>query len=513
MGRKGKSGSRKAGHSGISSSLAQHKLQGKRLLAPLNSIGSNFHTSSWYDERLPEVLWAALLVSAFSREKSLDLFRAVFAQVGKLGPDAGPTHTELAALSDQSFDTLFQPLLSDGEVRDALAPLLVLDALPDRHHWQRHLPELRPENSIQLLAVAVAATFDHQSQLATDCRWVIVMFPILQGRVQVGKFTKELDEIVGYPNLGDQRAVRPAIRSMEMAMSMAPATKIGSAWPPTFWAEALAKSECIIAPYKKTEPNEIHDTLEKLGNLYIKAVEHFHNTLSTTGIDARHDAVFGLTLYGINLAITMNQGSSHLRVQGRLAIRTLVECFIVLAYLVKRDEAGLWKKFRSYGTGQAKLNLLKMINLDNKDLPAHTSVQVLEQLSNEDMWQELVDIELGHWAGSDLRRISEEAGVKPIYDKYYGWPSGYVHGHWGAVRDTVFGQCLNPLHRYHRVPSPPRLDMGSVGQDSIKLVNLLLDQLNTAYPSFKFRISNRAVGADEEQAPAPAPDESGTSDM
>jgi hypothetical protein len=191
----------------------------------------------------------------------------------------------------------------------------------------------------------------------------------------------------------------------------------------------------------------------------------------------------------------MNQGASHRRVQGRLAIRTLVECFIVLAYLLKREEVGLWKKYRTYGTGQAKLNFLKMIDFESDELPTHISLDELERLANEDMWQELVDIELGHWAGSDLRKMSEDAGVKTVYDKYYGWPSGYVHGQWGAVRDTVFGQCLNPLHRFHRVPMPPRLDMGSVGEDSIRLINLLLDLLNSAYPSFKPRVNSKSFAA------------------
>ena len=83
--------------------------------------------------------------------------------------------------------------------------------------------------------------------------------------------------------------------------------------------------------------------------------------------------------------------------------------------------------------------------------------------------------------------MSEEAGVKDLYDKYYGWPSGFIHGQWGAVRDTVYEVCLNPLHRLHRIPAAPRTDMGSVAADTTKLCNVLLDRLNHAYPSFKPR--------------------------
>jgi len=98
-------------------------------------------------------------------------------------------------------------------------------------------------------------------------------------------------------------------------------------------------------------------------------------------------------------------------------------------------------------------------------------------------------------------RMSEAAGVKSVYDKYYGWPSGFVHAEWGAVRDTVFDLCLNPLHRLHRVPAVPGRDAPTVGPDIVKLTNLLLELLNVAYPPFKTRIrvsrSSQLAGAAE----------------
>jgi hypothetical protein len=113
-------------------------------------------------------------------------------------------------------------------------------------------------------------------------------------------------------------------------------------------------------------------------------------------------------------------------------------------------------------------------------------------LANEDRWHEFVEIDLGNWAKLDLRRMSEEAGVKDIDDRFYSWPSGYVHGQWSAVRDSVFDLCINSLHRYHRIPSPPRLDMESTAPDSVKLINLMLDLLSQAYPPFKMRLHVKA---------------------
>ena len=226
-----------------------------------------------------------------------------------------------------------------------------------------------------------------------------------------------------------------------------------------------------------------------LAETYATVASHFHSSLATTLTDARHDSVFGLVLYEINLAYAVCISNAHHRVEGRTALRSMVECYIALAFLLKRDQSGLWQKYRSYGSGQAKLAFLKSFDLDDRRLPDYVNVIELEAMANEDAWMEFVAIDVGHWAGADLRRMSEEAGVKEIYDKYYSWPSGYVHGQWGAVRDTAFGVCLNPVHRYHRIPTSPRMNMGSVAPATFRLTNLLLDLLNKAYPTFKHRLS------------------------
>ena len=117
---------------------------------------------------------------------------------------------------------------------------------------------------------------------------------------------------------------------------------------------------------------------------------------------------------------------------------------------------------------------------------------MLEQLANEDMWQEFVPIDLGDWDKSNVRKKAEEAGIKDVYDAFYVWPSGFVHGHWGAVRDSVYDMCANPLHRFHRIPRPMRVDMDDVCFDAIDIMNRVLDLVDRAYPSFTTRFDESA---------------------
>jgi hypothetical protein len=68
------------------------------------------------------------------------------------------------------------------------------------------------------------------------------------------------------------------------------------------------------------------------------------------------------------------------------------------------------------------------------------------------------------------------------------------------VRDTVFTLCLNPLHRMHRIPFVPRLDMPSTIADACKLVNMLLEVLNELYPTFRTRIKHKRATGDRGEA-------------
>ena len=71
---------------------------------------------------------------------------------------------------------------------------------------------------------------------------------------------------------------------------------------------------------------------------------------------------------------------------------------------------------RDLGLGQAKLAILKFDEMaENK--PSFVSASVLETLSNEDFFQEYVQIELGHWCGLDLRKMAEDSRTKDDYDK------------------------------------------------------------------------------------------------
>ena len=205
--------------------------------------------------------------------------------------------------------------------------------------------------------------------------------------------------------------------------------------------------------------------------------------------DPRHDTNFSLGFYALACLSEICMGLNSRIISGRLLVRTITEVRINLAYLAHKDDKDMWARFRSYGSGQAKLALLKYEEIKS-DQPILVCIETLKALANEDFFQEFVNIDLGSWSGSDLRKMAEECGAKGDYDRFYGWTSAFVHGQWAAARDAVFCTCLNPLHRAHRGPMPYQRPMESCTADAVFLINSIFSTIDECYPGLAFRLSS-----------------------
>jgi hypothetical protein len=437
------------------------------------------------------MIWAALLISAFGREAAIKELRDFLRFVWK-NPERESLHdctlTGFANLEDSIRSAVVAFLCRSDLARHALTPLLLFEALPARLTWQEKLQVETPDLSAPMaLADAVRLVLFHQSQEATDCRWVRVMCGVFGGRMIVP--AEELKLFNGYPHLGDQNHVRPSIRSMEGAMSMGQEQNL--TWPKAFWSECWENTPCMgLASNAKDDsaPDDGTISLGPLSQIREELEAHWEITHSTTAIDAKHDAVFGMAFFALRLAEETFSGDNTRGILGRLALRTFFEIHITLRHLLAEDNAELWQSWRAYGAGQAKLVSLKLEEL--RESAHYIDADLLRTIANEDSQEEFVSIDLGHWAGADLRTVSDNLDLKSFYDRYYGWTSGFSHANWAAIRESVFSTCLNPLHRGHRYPRTGKpAPLPSVQEDVRDLLNAIFSDLDRTYPSFKSRLA------------------------
>lgn len=479
--------------------IAGHSHKGTKLTPPMAGL-PNLQLRSWKDDRLPEMLWAALIVNNFEQPVALRLLarginflarkrveKESESDKSPVGIDCDVTHTGLSQMDAQLLREFLSQLAPDEECRAVLRPLLLLDSLPAREAWAEVLGMKPESDDWHKLMEAVAATLDHQSQEATDCRFARVMAAIAGGRLH--PLREQLEEFLKYPHV-DLRKARPSIRSCEGAMGMMFDGSTNQEWASRFWEQCLRDTSCWplhIESDANTKPQG-ETTLVRIRAVRQRLIDHCNQIRPSTAVDARYDTVFGVGLYSLNILEDLLRIGVGNSVLARFGLRSLVDNLITLSYLAHRSDAQLWQSYRVFGAGQAKLQALKLEADDTE--ASYVNVKTLQQLANEDIWEEFLPIELGHWEKSNTRKMSEDGSVKDFYDRFYGWTSTYLHGHWGAIRDTVFCTCGNPLHRLHRIPrDSPRL-LPDVVPDAAACMDKILEVISGCYPEFPHRIRN-----------------------
>jgi len=475
--------------------LSGHYRDKKNLHPPFAKLGG-MTFSSWKDHRMPEMLWAVLAIGNWERERALDFFRhvVIFSKQNKDCFDV--TLTGISKFPLEKRIAFIKHVLSwSDDTKKILRPLLFFTKLPGLSEWKSYLEEPTVEDAGKI-ANGVEKVLWHQSQEATDCRWVKFLSLIMAEKIKFFSGIKDINEtlrgVFEYPNYGDLTHIRPFIRSSEIAPGGEMTTDY--AWAEHFWDTCYQKTPCFpesrVDKNPFPEPKEWDKKRKHYMNETIRIrktlIDHFLNTSTITAIDYRHEGVFGLALYALTLLVEIIISRIDFSVTGRLSLRSIVEARITLAYLFKKDNLELWESYRQYGVGQAKLVHLKLQEITDK--PSSIDPTTTERIANEDKWQEFVSINLGHWDNTSLREISEDADLKDVYDKYYNWSSGYIHANWAAVREVSFEKCLNPLHRLHRLPHLRYPILPDVIKDSVKEINSILDLVSAAYPTYLERI-------------------------
>ena len=479
-----KSKHRKGRRNSHRSSIEQHRQSGKELIPPAMQ-GMEWQFMSWMNDRLPEMLWASLIFAEYERTEAFREFQRILGFVRDHERKEGfydLTISGFAELGEELRSELIWFIAANPRTSRALASLTMFESLPKREEWEAALSGYPP--SLDLLMTAVGSTVFHQSPMATDCRWVRMIAAVIAGKVHINRSMEDyIETLFNYPELEPGAPEGGRIRATEGGLTNL--SPLESSWPKDFWKEAWEKTDCfqIMDPSNK-ERIRTSTTRQGLDDLVGNLNEHWTQTHSATAVNAKHDAVFGIAFFTVRILIEMMSFGTSNGILGRLGLRTILENRINLKYLIDKNDDALWEQWRRHGAGQAKLSSLKVDDLEST--PEFIDLQSIEHIASEDLWEELLTIDLGHWADGDLRNMSQNTQLKETYDQYYPWTSAYSHGAWGAIRETSFQTCGNPLHRLHRYPE--RQPLQDCLYDAVSLVDQILTHLDNEYPSFTHRL-------------------------
>ncbi|MDZ7766920.1 MAG: hypothetical protein U5K00_21310 [Melioribacteraceae bacterium] len=117
------------------SGIPEHKFENKTLIPPFAQI-PKLKLTSWMNDRMPEFLWASLLLTKLGRIKGLNILREIVDYFGtvnhkkeiKIFPDV--TLSGLKTMVPEHRDKFIQIVTKTDECKNALTPLLLYDNLP-----------------------------------------------------------------------------------------------------------------------------------------------------------------------------------------------------------------------------------------------------------------------------------------------------------------------------------------------------------------------------------------------
>ena len=469
------------------SGISDHKKRKGALVTPLNAASEGvLELSSWAKERMPEYLWLGLILLRYGRKEGLQKAGNILREISiKNETLSQPRMSKIFSLSNDEQKSIYEIICKYVE-KDVLAPLTLL--YPSRFYpiFNEYffISHLLVEDRINTISEAIKLFSPHQSDEATDLRFLVLSLMIFGRKIQ---FVKGMEPAVTalqeYPYTDHEnekmRMYRPTVRSMEGGMNFGEANTDFSS---KFWRDFGMITPCnpirIEFPKNETDYKEFTTDCQKV----LEYVFYANKEKSLT--EDRFGVIIGSINYALKIFTELNDNELGNSILGRHGIRTIIEVYIMLKYLLKREveQPKIWEAYKLYGVSKYKLVLLKARESNTIDLTSHFALPVVEALVNEIRWEEFIDVDLNYFDKQGIRDKSIDVGEKELYDLFYDYDSSFAHGLWGAVRESAMLYCNSADHQFHTMPDVfDNQNLPDVKSDSIRIIKLLYALLAELY--------------------------------
>lgn len=463
------------------SGISDHKKRKGALVTPLNAgLGDTLKFSSWAKERMPEYLWLGLILQYYGRKQGMEKSALILSEISNSGVLLpSPRLSMILNLSNSEQERVYEIMCKHID-KKTLAPLTLLYSsrfypIFNKYFFISHYPV---EERIQIITNAIKLYYSHQSNEATDLRYLSLGLHLSSGQLVVSTDAQmTINALNEYMNTDHEdekmRAHRAIIRSTEIATAF---EEYNVEFSSNFWKEVGMIIDCspikIEFPENATNYTDFTTDCRKL----LEYVFYSNKEKSLT--EDKFDVIIGSVNYALKIFTEINDKALGNSILGRHGTRTIIEIYIMLKYLLKREveNTKIWEEYKLYGVSNYKLVLLKARESNSIiDENPHFALPVIEALVNEIRWEEFVDVDLSYFDKQGIRNKSIDVGEKELYDLLYDYDSNFAHGLWGAIRESSMLHCTNANHQFHTIPDIyANQNLPDVKSDSNKVMMLLL---------------------------------------
>lgn len=474
------------------SRLNEHKRQGKRLVAPINTIGP-ITNLPWLRDLFPSLIWPCAILHAHGLDDGMWVIAKIQDTLREaIEPDlvydgslqsfeAVPEDQRpaaLQALRDAPSPSGGSSLYEDGFPWPLVRALDRYDNLPGAwvfDGWADTGPEIDEDAPERFLGDVVLSAWHGQTDIATRAKLLF-----LRGHAMAGKVTipagSDIPDLLGrYPHRldDDERAkTESTVRAMFGAFwgSLPPErTSVQEAWAASFWRKNWTLYDCHAALPEEPGEEE-HDqkppwvdartkALQRVGDLKDRFLEAALAADPDLYAPDRHEVLSGLVNRQIRSVWAMASMPLFWSVEhGAPVIRGVVEARIVARWLMHKDDPSLYERFKDYGRGHLKLHLAHLREYADEEAGDTTDIDdeigELERILERDVREEFQDIDISaRFTKETTRDMAYAVGLIREYRLLFAPMSANVHGEWIPLEQYALAVCLNPLHRAHRIPN------------------------------------------------------------
>ncbi|WP_371157514.1 DUF5677 domain-containing protein [Jannaschia sp. 2305UL9-9] len=456
--------------------LGNHVRKRRKLVPPfLAAMGDTYSPFSWARDISPEAIWISLLVQRYGLKGGASLVASLCNLAERTVPDdATPSFCRFSAFLELTIDQkekiVAQLSFSEAsKIKRALYPLhRVCPSHPLAFLFEEGDQALLEKEVHPNINSQLKALYDRFSRESVLSAAVATYTAISQGRLMMprellDKTIADLEAIDAYPNTeasksaaGGFRAGAPA-NFGQFGYEGAPSTH--DEWLNIFWREIGMIGSCVNRygfEYEDVSDDPFDQLVTGLRNKAKKELSDRLDAWKPDLADIEPHEVIG-ALLARQVVITLEIANAPAIWTPNTAptiLRSMGDVFITLAW-ISGDAPTRSKQFIEHGLGAVKLEIAHREKAIEEEPDKHDADELAEMVKMQKAWldaqrmDQFIEVNLGNWAGSNTRRMAEEAGCLDFYNYVYQPFSNAVHSSWAHVGQFNATFCNNPSHRQH----------------------------------------------------------------
>ncbi len=506
------------------SSIKEHKMIGKHLIPPLGNI--DLKPMIWDKDLLPEFLWIDALSQSFGSESVhtkfyhfLDTIESYidvkdFYLIGFISDFTKINQDKRELILEKEEDLIKELFIEQiGNVLSLYPNCPALWLIPE--NWLDDFKKSKEEilNSLKETVIRLYKAKDDYCAhirvlpLGRLLKHRKLMFPSDMEQIRLlPKYSKYLNDDEKKICQSMARTITNIVIQFEIMNG-----ERNFNWSKHFWNNNFDLTPCLYPNLIDIveEDEEFQNKMNQLWSECEKNKSSLEKYLFSDLLKmkkslydpSKDEVILGLFSRAIRI-YTILLNNSHLWAIdiSNILLRCLTDTIFTLCYLLEKNDDDIFQNFIDYGKGKEKLLLLHI--QDNYPNELTTGVEDIEKLELElgdPFFIEFLNVNFGNWIDKSARDMAFECGFEKQYRLIYNPTSEDVHGSWFSIRKANLTRCINPLHKFHRLPQkyPPPLFINPIILATdlvVKTINYCIRKYN--FPEFKEDLSDFRIFLD-----------------